>query len=588
MKKDLILQAKETRRKISSATWVPLRANLDQQRGDITKPGYTKDIFCCGSVAFPPEHRGLADSLSWCDIGIGHLAQPIAFDSGQYSSIDQYQYHDEETVGVELVYEYQNPVVGKRQWILNPDIVVALRLIKEGNNWVRPEEGYVVVAREKFDADGNHSLIEIKREFLMDYLAARSLSLRVSSYRQRVENVLSLEDSEHHSLSEQQDDRDGGRFELRIRRLDEIYGGAWASFRAWRTDIDEDEDAPVMGPESSENTEFESSEGTPRSYPGTRVESEFWRDEWVEHEGRSVRVRGDADLALPQFIVGTDGKRMESADLNDENVGRWLWFKPGVVENLLKHRGFSLQWFTKETGGLCSTSGYTTHFGINSSDFVTVYASDIARLPGWEQRIWAANNVVPEGKVSGELLAAQVNTQPASTQSAENMLFLIMRRLESCFNNVHGGTLFNSEIDDYEAMQKTLRFASSSQASLLALAKEVVRVFSDRLNIPELRKISTHKDKKEFRSNRLLQDVLAKEVGEEKARKIMGPIVGVYEMRVGDAHPTGSSIGEAMKLAGIDESLSYLRQGEQLILNFGRAVWNVGYGLFGAPNDLVE
>lgn len=52
-----------------------------------------------------------------------------------------------------------------------------------------------MVARETVDSDGRHLLIEIKREFLMDYLAARGLSLRLSYYRQRVENVADLKDS---------------------------------------------------------------------------------------------------------------------------------------------------------------------------------------------------------------------------------------------------------------------------------------------------------------------------------------------------------------------------------------------------------
>jgi hypothetical protein len=86
-------------------------------------------------------------------------------------------------------------VAGGRHWILSPDLVVALRLTKEGTNWVRPEEDIVVVAREAMDSNGSTRLIEIKREFLMDYLAARGLSLHLSYYRQRVENVPDFNDS---------------------------------------------------------------------------------------------------------------------------------------------------------------------------------------------------------------------------------------------------------------------------------------------------------------------------------------------------------------------------------------------------------
>ena len=123
------------------------------------------------------------------------------------------------------------------------------------------------------------------------------------------------------------------------------------------------------------------------------------------------------------------------------------------------------------------------------------------------------------------------------------------------------------------------------QEHQIQIAKELVRVFSDRLDVRELRKLSTHPEKEKLASNKLLQDVLAQKEGVDKARKICGAIVGAYDMRVGDAHPTSSKIGDALKLAGIDESKSLLRQGEQLISNFGQSIWWIGKLLFGKPED---
>lgn len=585
MNQEWILQTKETRRAFAEATWVPLRASRNDEQGEVRKVGYVSEYFGCGSVAFPPEHREVAERLSWSDIGIGHNVQPYAYEDGHYSPIDQYQYNDKEPIGVELVFEYPQPVVGGTQWILNPDLVVALHLIKDGGNWVRPEEDFVIVAREVLDEKDGHRLIEIKREFLMDYLAARNLSLRLSYYRQRVENVLALEGSAYENLDDSEEERDGGRFELRVRSLDDAFGGSWATFRAWRTDVDEDEDAPVMGPESDDNTDYETGHGRHSGFDGVRVEGEFWRDEWIEHRGQSVRVRGDADRNLPQFIVETDGMRMSSSELDYEDVGRWLWFRSSIVNELLGHRGFSLGWYTAETGGIRSTSGYVTHFGVNSSDLVTVYAHDVARLAAWEQHIWAAHNVVPDGKVSNELLSAQVKAQVAPTHAVEEMLFESMRMLEGGFRENFGVGLYTHEIDDVEVMQHVSRFASKDQASLLRLAKELVRVFSDRLDVRALRKLSTHAEKEKLGSNKLLQDILAQKVGAEKARRIFGPIAGTYDMRVGDAHPTSSKIGEALELAEIDVSRSFMRQGEQLIHNFGRSVWWTGKLLFGESQE---
>lgn len=580
MNQDWILQKKETRRAFSNATWVPLRASISDEKGDVQNIGYVSEYFGCGSVAFPPEHREVAEQLSWSSIGISHNAQPYAYEDGYYSSIEQYQYNDKEPIGVHLVFEHPQPVVDGRLWILNPDLIVALRLIKDGKNWVRPEENFVVVAREVLDEKGDHRLIEIKREFLLDYLAARNLSLRLSYYRQRVENVAALEGSAYANLTNQKEQRDGGRFELLVRSLNDVYGGSWASFRVWRTDVDEDEDAPVMGPENNDNTDYESSRGHRSGYEGIRVEGEFWRDEWIEHQGQSKRVRGDADTNLPQFIVETDGTRMASADLDNEDIGRWLWFRSSVVNELLGLRGFSLEWYTAETGGIRSASGYVTHFGINSSDLITVYAYDVARLAAWEQHIWAAHNVVPDGKVSNELLASQVKAKPASTQAVEDLLFKVMELLEGGFRQEFNVSLYTHDIEHAAAMVHISRFASKDQTSLLRLAKELVRVFSDRLDVRELRKLSKHSNKEKLGSNKLLEDVLAQKIGADKARRVFGPIVGAYDMRVGDAHPTSSKIGDALKLAEIDKSKSFLRQGEQLISNFGRSIWWIGKLLF--------
>lgn len=583
MDQDWILQKKETRRTFTKSTWVPLRASLDNEQGNVKNIGYTNEFFGCGSVAFSPEYREIAEKLSWNDIGLSTTIAPYAYEDGFYSTIEEYQYNDKEPIGVHLVLELPLPVIGGRQWILNPDLVVALRLVKEGENWVRSEENFVVVAREIIDDEGEQRLIEIKREFLLDYLAARNLSLRLSYYRQRVENVVSLDTSEYAGLDSYQEERDGGRYELLIRDINDVFGGGWAMFRAWRTDVDEDEDAPTLGPETNENTDYESSRGQKGGYEGVRVEGEFWRDEWIDHQGASSRVRGDTDTNLPQFIIETDGTRVASSELNSEDIGRWLWFHSSIVSELIGLRGFSLEWYTAETGSIKSTSGYSIHFGINSSDLITVYAYDIARLPSWEQHMWAAKNVVPDGKVSRELLESQVKAKPASTHAVEELLFEVMSMLENGFREDLDVSLFTHDFNRLEAMKQISRFASTDQASLLRLAKELIRVFSDRLDVRELRKLSTNSNKEKLGSNKLLEDVLAQKVGSEKARKVFGPIAGAYDMRVGDAHPTSSKIGEALKLAGVDDNNSFLRQGEQLISNFGQSIWWVGKLLFEKP-----
>ena len=276
---------------------------------------------------------------------------------------------------------------------------------------------------------------------------------------------------------------------------------------------------------------------------------------------------------------------MTSTSLCNEEIGRWLWFRSSIVNELVGLRGFSLGWCTAETGAIQSTSGYDTHFGVNVADFITVYAFDIARLPAWEQHIWAAHNVVPEGKVSQELLMSQVQVMPAATKSAETKLFEYTKLLEINFEKKYGVKLFSRDVDLVSFFKNISRFSSRDLPSLLRLAKEVIQFFSERLNKVSLRLISTHKEKSKLGSNKLFESILADEVGSDKAREIFGIIAGTYEMRNGDAHQIGSSIGDALKLAKINAQATYLKQGEQLIDNFACAIWCIGMSLFTKPES---
>ncbi|MFZ7159569.1 hypothetical protein ACLSZ3_09305 [Avibacterium gallinarum] len=578
-KLEWMLQTKETRQFFAKSTWVTLRESNTHKQGNHEEIGFIEEYFGCYSVAFPPSYKKEDEYLTWSEFG-GMEVLPYAHNDGYYSPIETYELIDKEPIGVNLVFDHPQPVIGGKKWIINPDLIVALRLVKEGNNWVRPEENFAIVIKEELDLEGDYISIKIKKEFLLDYLAARGLFLRLSYYRQRVENIDDLSASPYYSLQNIQEFRDGGRFEILIRNLKDVYGGSWYLMRIWRTDIDENDDAPIMPEETNENTQYEQKEGTMgNDYTGVRVESEFWRNEWIEHKGQSIRVRGDVDVNLPNFIVETDGSRMPSSELNNEDIGRWLWFRPSIINELLNCRGFKLYWYTAQTGAIHSTSGYKTHFGINNSDLITVYAYDIAKLDSWEQHLWAGHNVSPDGKVSSELLDSQVKVKPANTYAVEDLLIKYLSLLERDFFKKYNKPLFSHSIDE-QAIQKISRFHSVDKPSLLRLAKDLVRIFTDRLNVKTLKEISQNKDKDNLGSIKLFQDIVSQKIGDEKARELFSHIVGIYDMRLGDAHPTSSKIDAAIKLAGIDENLSYLRQGEQLIHNLQRSISYIGYVLF--------
>lgn len=206
----------------------------------------------------------------------------------------------------------------------------------------------------------------------------------------------------------------------------------------------------------------------------------IWRTEWIEPGLRSTRVRGDADPDTSTFARESDGSRVPSTSLGA--AISWLYFAPTVVLPLLRHRGAGIHWYSQDTGSLGATSD-SVHFGVNPLGLITVLAKDIGALAQWEQRIWSAHNVTPEGGVSRELYAAQMEVSPASTIAPERRLPLALAELDDAFASKHGQPLLR----DHDAVPSLLRRAQRFQAAetdgILQLARELTRLFTERVNV---------------------------------------------------------------------------------------------------------
>ncbi|MEI8633751.1 hypothetical protein P4S72_20055 [Vibrio sp. PP-XX7] len=86
------------------------------RKENVKKIGFANEFFGCDRWHFLPIIAMSLEKLSWSDIGIGSNIGPYAYDDGYYSTIDEYQYNDKEPIGVHLVLELSQPVVGGRQW----------------------------------------------------------------------------------------------------------------------------------------------------------------------------------------------------------------------------------------------------------------------------------------------------------------------------------------------------------------------------------------------------------------------------------------------------------------------------------------
>ena len=555
--------SKPIRRRYSTAVWIPLRLWEQEKDGEYNQSGFSDVFDGAHSILVPVDKRELGEQYSWSG---DQEARPWA-EKDFYKPVDVHAHNAETDIGIRLVLRQTVADQPHSIWHLHPDLIIALGLIREGDVWVRPDEGYAEVVRVRTAPDGSTIAMEIRAEFLRDYLCARRAALRIATYRERTAIVENLDGI---SIKEgvAQKEVDDGHLDQRATAIDEMggpFGSSVSVFHMARNDVDGDDDVPVMGPESDHNTDSKSwsfqREGTKR----WRVSAEYRRDEWVEPADASPRVRYDRVPSTVTFVVEGDGTRMNADDLDDEDIGRWLWFSPAVVVGLADRRGAKLQWYTRDTGGISTASDPSVHFGINSKGLLTVYARDVARLPEWERRYWAGFNAAPEGGVCSELLAAQVRAEPADTLAPEGYFVKAIRRVNAAWKARYGIELFRAHADAAEIARRVHRFRALNRAGLFAVAKDVARLTADSLDAGAAQAVAPPPKGEKWGSLKSLEKALATMCDANLAHGVMGAIFAAYELRLSDAHLPKSDLQSVIELLRIDEREPAIMQARDML-----------------------
>jgi hypothetical protein len=550
-------------RRLNTAVWIPLRASRSASSGESGKLGHKDEFFGATSIAVPVHQKAQAETLDWMSIGLRHSHCGYV-EGGLYKPADEFEGYGRDLSAVALALEQDGNSDEFSEWHLHQDLAITLKLKREGDNWLAMNEAYIEVARLKRDERGGPILLEIRAEFLKDYLCARGMALFVSSYRSRQEI---LADSTNINWADEpfRQVSGGDRWEGRRTEIVEgghLFGSSAAVLWLGRENVDAEQDVPTIAPTDANLV----SKSWTKNFEGTklvRIQGELWRSEWVEPASNSPRVRGDELPASVFFVTDAEGRRQAGDAL--EATGGWLWFRPDSIVAVSSTRGGGLTWYTRDTGGVKGSPGSYLDFGINSVGLVNVYAKDIGNLAEWKQRIWAGFNVSPEGGVSSELLAAQANGIPADTQAPEAFLPKAFGLLNEATNARFQFRLFREHADFESLIAVTHRFRATGQAGLFSLAKDLARLTADSIDGSAIQKIVQPPKGEKWGSLKSLEKLMGTVVEAGQARSLLSPLVGVYELRLADAHLVGSEVDEAFQLARVDRSKPFVLQGFDLL-----------------------
>ena len=553
------------RRQFNNAVWIPLYACQELERcGQIGCDGYKSEFFGCGSLALHIEKKDQAAKMGWDSIGIGYDSTPWVDDKGTYFASDICTDYENEVLGVRLALRQETGSSEPAELFLHQDFILALGLKREGDVWVRPAEGYIDIAHLKRDTEGTPILLEVRAEHLKDYLCARKMALRITSYRERVEITSMAPEFKFDSTNIQDDTNEKwAGYINEIHDGGHPFGAKMAIMYVSRTDVDFLEDIPMMGEETEENTESTFIEKRFEGKKCYRISGELWKNGWIEPAELSPRVAHDRTPPTIYFITDAEGHRENKETLIKE--GRWLWFNPSIVSDIINRRGGNLQWYTAQTGAVGFLQSWNVHFGINQLGLVNVYAEDIARLPDWIQQIWAGHNIPPDGKVCSELLEAQVRACPADTQAPEDYLAKGIKLLNDSSFKKLGFNVIRENNALSAILKKCHRFRCTNKDSLYSLAKDLARVTADSIDGTQLQKLVPPPAGERWGSLKSLEKYLCTIVPEEYAKRVMGPLFAIYDLRLADAHLPRSNYETQLQLIGIHEENPFVWQGYEML-----------------------
>ncbi|NEX48343.1 hypothetical protein [Pseudotabrizicola algicola] len=566
------------RRQFSRAVWIPIYGIIFPKKHlEYPEIGHIEETFAVGSAVIFNDRRNEADDLEWHYWSQDNTI-PYLTDDGTYCEAEAFHDGPAGRLGFRLVLSQYINAMHPRQVSINQDFIMAYGLIEEGDSWLRPSEGYEEVIKVKRDGSAEIKFVEVRAEYLKDYLAARKAALRLYYYRQR-RAILDKDPqfgwpSDFSLVSEK-----NYSCEVRCHEIDasgDFPGTTWAVFKAWRTDVDPDEEVPDFSGNDDEATATESTSGV-RGVEGGRflVSGEMWRGEWIEPAAASCRVGFNEPKETLMVQPDGDGGRVDLETLNVEEVGKYLWFKPDVVTALLSRRGGNLRWYTRDTGGVSPSPSTPLHFGVNKLGLVNAYAYDVARKPLWERRIWVAHNCRPDGGVASELLEAQMACKPANTKSPEFLIQSAVSWLDHVFMKKFGESLLRDHHEVSDLSERIHRFRGLDEHGLRSLAKDIVKYSIERINKASLVR-AIDGGKSDLGTLKLLQRLLAKYTEEGYAYRRMSPLFGIYDLRGADAHLSSSDIEDCYVRIGIDRTVPHIQQAAQMIENVAEAIGVTG------------
>lgn len=315
------------------------------------------------------------------------------------------------------------PLYVKRQWsgldisFYEPSqtMVLYLNVMNNGDQWIDPYRQECVIRRvnKKESIEGNKrsiKRIEIKLEYLKDYLAARGSGLFIVRYARRMLLFKSLED-----------------IPLKTEYVD-IPNGTWSFIS------------------SIDNAAFG------MIAPGKILgESEIRQNFWIEPFPQPKRWDANKGTEFKGGVVFTlhDGTKGEynTEKGHEGDYFKLISFNTRIMEIFLNRLHFDYEEYSRETMGLKFPDGESLHVAINPSGQIQAWWGQIAKLSKEYQELLAPYSEPWKEKLNNkhDYIRVTIYGQFPESKPLRNTLEYLKKEINEYFMLKVGETFFNQD-----------------------------------------------------------------------------------------------------------------------------------------------
>ena len=401
---------------------------------------------------------------------------------------------------------------------------------KDENVYLHPVDGIEVINKtvEQFSFFSPSARVEVHRDYLRDYLAARKMSLLISIVADRFANAfpveaLGIEPNEYVRI----DDHTHKTCVIQPPgALSEKYYTGRSSL--YRNVVILPYDLPRL-------------DRTPWYYFG-EIPKKF------RHP--------------VAFIIDEEGNR---AELHDKKCPKYLYFKPYVLKKYLEVKNFRVNFHMRNWGIAQDViSQINIDIGINSKGLVNAFAPDLAKLSSSEQSYWASYSSIPSGEICEELYQTRMLLNPPDSKSVVEEISDALSKLNSSFNKQFSEDLYDGSFpSDPDAAKMNVGPLGQDIVQLVSLGKLLYEFVIERMPISVLRKPVEHiaNFDKEWKQIKLLEEIVILKTHDDTLEKeITDPLRGLNIIRIGSAHHGAPKITEAFNLLGYPSLATDIRE----------------------------